>query len=43
MRDGDELWTWASPEWTWIQLAGRAGYAIVRDGDPIRHWMTIIN
>jgi hypothetical protein len=43
MEAGDELWTFASPEITWEELAGRAGYAIVRNGDPIRYWMTVIN
>jgi hypothetical protein len=43
MKDGDELWTWASPQSTWEDLAGRAGFAIVRDGEPVEYWMTIMN
>jgi hypothetical protein len=43
MQSGDELWTWASPDWTWEALMGRGGYAIVRDGEPVRYWMTIMN
>jgi hypothetical protein len=43
MEAGDELWTWASPEWTWKELMGRGGFAIVRDGEPVRYWMTVMN
>jgi hypothetical protein len=43
MKTGGELWTWASPTETWEDLAGRAGYAIVRDGEPVEYWMTIMN
>jgi hypothetical protein len=43
MDPGDELWTWSSPEWTWQDMMGRAGYAIVRNGEPIRYWMSIMN
>jgi hypothetical protein len=35
MRPGDELWTYASPADSWQHLAGRAGIALVRDGNPI--------
>jgi hypothetical protein len=29
---GDELWTFRTPEESWLHLAGRAGYAVVREG-----------
>src|SRR5262249_34134876 len=43
MQCGDELWMWWSPEWTWAQLVGRAGLAIVRNGDPVDFEITIIS
>lgn len=33
---GDELWSYTSPPETWDNLAGAAGYAIVRQGKPIQ-------
>jgi hypothetical protein len=35
MQPGDELWTFASPPEFWEHLAGRAGIALVRDGNTI--------
>lgn len=35
MRPGDELWRYESSRESMAQLAGAAGYAIVRDGNPI--------
>ena len=35
MRPGDQLWTFASPAESWEHLAGRAGIALVRDGNTI--------
>ncbi len=32
LRPGDEIWTFATPPETWKAGAGRAGFAIVRDG-----------
>lgn len=32
---GDEIWTFTSPPELWKNLAGAAGYAIVRDGKPV--------
>jgi hypothetical protein len=32
MVEGDELWSFESPPETWHNLAGRAGYALVRSG-----------
>ncbi|HEX6042133.1 MAG TPA: hypothetical protein VFZ20_29070 [Longimicrobium sp.] len=35
MADGDELWAFESPPETWADLAGTAGYTVVRDGAPV--------
>lgn len=35
MQPDDELWYFRSPEHTWRMMAGREGYAIVRNGEPI--------
>jgi hypothetical protein len=43
MQPGDELWTFASPAKTWQDLAGRAGIALVRNGDPIKVITTMMN
>ncbi|HRW50083.1 MAG TPA: hypothetical protein P5333_21350 [Caldilinea sp.] len=32
LRPGDEIWTFATPPETWKAGAGRAGFAILRDG-----------
>jgi hypothetical protein len=43
MQPGDELWTFASPAKSWEDLAGRAGIAVVRDGNPIMVLTTMLN
>ncbi len=43
MQPGDELWTFASPPESWQNLAGRAGVAVVRDGNPIKIIVTRMN
>jgi hypothetical protein len=43
MQPGDELWTFASPAESWENLAGRAGIAVVRDGNPIFVLTTMLN
>jgi hypothetical protein len=43
MQPGDELWTFASPPDSWQDLAGRAGVAVVRDGNPIKIIVTSMN
>ena len=35
MRPGDTLWTFRAPETEWLQSAGRAGYALVRQGEVV--------
>jgi hypothetical protein len=43
MQPGDELWTFVSPKESWENLAGRAGIAVVRDGNPIMVLTTMLN
>ena len=43
MQPGDELWTFASPAKSWEDLAGRAGIAVVRDGNPVMVLTTMLN
>ncbi|MGA2174457.1 MAG: hypothetical protein ABSH38_05690 [Verrucomicrobiota bacterium] len=33
MQEGDELWEFCSSEFSWEHLAGRAGIALVRNGE----------
>lgn len=43
MQPGDELWSYRSPEASWMQLAGRGGYALVRNGEVIDEICTVLN
>jgi hypothetical protein len=43
IKDGDELWSFNSPKATWNQLAGRAGYAIVRGGEVVAAICTMVS
>jgi hypothetical protein len=43
MQPNDELWTFSSPPRTWEDLAGRAGIALVRDGQAIEIIVTMLN
>ena len=43
MQPGDELWTFVSPKESWENLAGRAGIAVVRDGNPVMVLTTMLN
>jgi hypothetical protein len=43
MQPGDELWTFRSPAESWKNLAGRAGIAVVRDGNPVMVLTTMLN
>lgn len=43
MQPGDELWSYCSPPDSWHQLAGRAGYAVVRQGEVIDVILTMMN
>ncbi len=43
MRPGDELWEFESPSHTWADLAGRAGFCIMRQGRIIDAFTTRMN
>ena len=43
MKDGDEIRAFSSPPDSWNHLAGRAGYALVREGKAIAGAITLIN
>jgi hypothetical protein len=43
IQPGDELWSFASPPKSWEDLAGSAGVALVRDGNPIKVLVTMRN
>jgi len=43
MLPEDELWRFRSPPNSWANKAGRAGYAIVRDGVVIDSLVTLLN
>lgn len=40
---GDELWFVSSNTQSWQFLAGRSGYAIVKDGDIVDFFMTCMS
>jgi hypothetical protein len=43
MEDGDEIRAFSSPDDFWRNLAGRAGYALVREGKAIAGIVTFMN
>ena len=43
MVPGDELWKFSSSSESWRNLAGRAGYVVLRKGQQIAHLSTCIN
>jgi hypothetical protein len=43
MQPGDELWSFSSPPETWQRLCGRAGIALVRNGEIIDTLTTRMN
>ncbi len=43
VREGDKLYWFKSPEYTWNSLVGRAGVALVRDRKPIAGIVTEMN
>jgi hypothetical protein len=43
ITEGDELWEFNSPREHWETLTGRKGVALVRDGRPIAHIVTLMN
>lgn len=42
-QKGDELWIFSSPKETWAGLCGRAGFAIVRDGEVVDVFVSVLN
>lgn len=43
MQPDDELWSFFSPPEIWRSLCGRAGFAVVRNGEAVRCFMTMLN
>jgi hypothetical protein len=43
MKPGDELWEFCSPQETWAELMGRAGYVILRKGETVAEIVTMEN
>lgn len=43
MKEGDEIRAFSSPSDSWVALAGRAGYALVREGKAIAGIVTMMN
>ena len=43
MWPDDEIWYFESDPLSWRYLAGRAGYAIVRNGEPVCYTVTKMN
>jgi hypothetical protein len=41
MQPHDEFWYYRSPEETWADLRGAAGYAIVRNGEVVSYFNTV--
>jgi hypothetical protein len=42
-REGDEIWEFTSPPDTWQHLCGRAGVSIVRNGEIVDSFVTVMN
>jgi len=42
-KDGDEIWIFETPSWTWASLCGRAGYVIMRNGEYVAGFCTKMN
>ncbi len=42
-QEGDEMRIFCSPKSTWHELAGRAGFAIVRDGEVVDVFVSVMN
>ncbi len=43
IKEGDTIWEFESPPSTWAALAGRKGYALVREGTVIAGFVTFLN
>jgi hypothetical protein len=42
-QPGDEVWRFSSPPESWRALAGRAGVALVRNGEIVEKFVTLMN
>lgn len=42
MKPGDEIWFFSSPPELWQSLCGRSGYVLVREGEVIDSFTTVI-
>jgi hypothetical protein len=38
LRDGDEIWRFRTPAWTWPNMCGVAGFVVLRNG-LASHWI----
>lgn len=43
MLSDDEIWLYSSPPESWQMLCGRSGYALVREGEVIDTFLTLMN
>ncbi len=43
IRPGDELWEFSTPPWMWECSRGRAGFALVRNGEIVHSIVTEMN
>ena len=43
IQDGDVVWRFSSPPDSWRYLAGRAGFALVRDGKIVHSFTRILS
>ncbi len=43
LAQGGELWSFSSPPKTWANMGGRAGYAVVRNGEVVEAIVTLRN
>lgn len=43
LQEGDELWLFSSPKTSWMNMCGRAGICIVRDGKVVSSMVTMMN
>lgn len=43
IQKDDRIYFFSSPEHSWITLAGRAGYALVRNGEVIDYLITTLS
>lgn len=42
-KDGDIIYLYESPDWTWMKLCGRAGIKIIRDNKEIFNKICVLN